>query len=672
MKKKGTGGNLDIMTMFGRSASKTKPEKSDKPDKKEDEVGVTTRKMSVDKEKADHGSKKKIDSKKGKEDLKKIKGIVMADSSPERSKSKARNQSSAKKKTKPKSVAKKKKIIKDSSEEESDYNHSEEDGDGSEDISAVESEEEVKKKKNSKNLPSKKKMHKGKFIDDEVLTEEQLKEIEEQFNLMEAKGGKDTPKKSDKKSSVEKKNDVVKKNEKTEKEDKNSKNIKTPQRKEKEKITKPVAKSTTTKKEKKAQAPISNGVLSGLTFVCTGIFSIDRNRLTDILKEYGAKVPSAVSNKTNYLIYGEKLETGKPVEEGNKFKNAVTKKIKRISEQELVELIREKLKDPSFELDKVDLGGSTAEPITLGKINPNINTNLDSNTNVPNSNKMIVDVDENNNLFDKFTNDLWTDIHSPKDLTEIIGNQQTIKKLIAWMDDWDEVVINGNKKEVVFKGRGQIENVNSRACLITGDPGIGKTTTVRLIAKLKGYRTFELNASDQRNKGIIQKKVGFLRNNKTLYAGEVQDKNLIIMDEVDGMGGNEDRGGIAALIDIIKQTQTPIICIANDRQSPKIRSLVDKCYDLRFNKPDKRQIAKRLQEICLKEGLQVDTNALEYLCESVGNDIRQCLNFLELWARKYKTLKYSDMTNKYKTFNKDTLNMISNFDAATKILNFNV
>lgn len=36
------------------------------------------------------------------------------------------------------------------------------------------------------------------------------------------------------------------------------------------------------------------------------------------------------------------------------------------------------------------------------------------------------------------------------------------------------------------------------------------------------------------------------------------------MDEVDGVGSG-DRGGIAALISVIKLTKTPIICICNDR-----------------------------------------------------------------------------------------------------------
>ena len=41
------------------------------------------------------------------------------------------------------------------------------------------------------------------------------------------------------------------------------------------------------------------------------------------------------------------------------------------------------------------------------------------------------------------------------------------------------------------------------------------------------------------------------------------------MDEVDGVGAG-DRGGIAALINVIKDSKTPIICICNDRQHQKI------------------------------------------------------------------------------------------------------
>ncbi len=62
------------------------------------------------------------------------------------------------------------------------------------------------------------------------------------------------------------------------------------------------------------------------------------------------------------------------------------------------------------------------------------------------------------------------------------------------------------------------------------------------------------------------------------------------MDEVDGMAGNEDRGGVAELIQLIKSSKIPVICMCNDRNHPKIRSLANHCFDLRFQRPRIEQI----------------------------------------------------------------------------------
>lgn len=62
------------------------------------------------------------------------------------------------------------------------------------------------------------------------------------------------------------------------------------------------------------------------------------------------------------------------------------------------------------------------------------------------------------------------------------------------------------------------------------------------------------------------------------------------MDEVDGMAGTEDRGGIGELINSIKASKIPLICICNERQHVKIRSLANHCFDLRFYKPRIEQV----------------------------------------------------------------------------------
>lgn len=61
------------------------------------------------------------------------------------------------------------------------------------------------------------------------------------------------------------------------------------------------------------------------------------------------------------------------------------------------------------------------------------------------------------------------------------------------------------------------------------------------------------------------------------------------MDEVDGVGGG-DRGGLGALLLIIKKTKVPIIMIANDRGDRRIQSLMNHSFDIKFTQPTSRQI----------------------------------------------------------------------------------
>ena len=81
------------------------------------------------------------------------------------------------------------------------------------------------------------------------------------------------------------------------------------------------------------------------------------------------------------------------------------------------------------------------------------------------------------------------------------------------------------------------------------------------------------------------------------------------MDEVDGMSFG-DRGGIASIIKMIKNTKVPIICICNDRYSAKIRTLANHCLDIKFHKPNKLQIAKMLKQILVSEGGTGEDRAL--------------------------------------------------------------
>lgn len=67
--------------------------------------------------------------------------------------------------------------------------------------------------------------------------------------------------------------------------------------------------------------------------------------------------------------------------------------------------------------------------------------------------------------------------------------------------------------------------------------------------------------------------------------------------------------------------------------------------------------------------MKYDNNALELLCETFGNDLRQILNFMQMWSKKSDSLLYSETKLGLVGTKKDESVMITNFDAASKLLN---
>ena len=369
----------------------------------------------------------------------------------------------------------------------------------------------------------------------------------------------------------------------------------------------------------------------------------------------------SVSSKTSYLIVGGVLEDGRAVEESGKHRNAIAKKVRIMNEFDTEAFLKKKLGNESFSLSNA-LGGEEDVDIDINRdliISPKISENMEDM--------------------------LWTDKYHPKGIKELVGNQGIISKLREWVRDWDDVILHGNKKEMkIRKGNFQnIVNPNARAALISGPPGIGKTSAAKLICEELGYDIMLQNASDTRSKKKIEALLTSMTGTHSITQffgarGDVNvinmentilttNRSVIIMDEVDGVSGS-DRGGIAALIQVIKNTKSPIICICNDRQSPKVRSLANHCYDLKFTRPQKNTILARILQIANRENLHIQPNAIEYIIEGSGGDLRQVINMLQMWKTTNPHMNYLEVKNKYNSLNKDQACMINGFEAAGKLL----
>lgn len=211
-------------------------------------------------------------------------------------------------------------------------------------------------------------------------------------------------------------------------------------------------------------------------------------------------------------------------------------------------------------------------------------------------------------------------------------------RLVKWLQNWYKN--NDGTKKAAGRpnpwGKQNDDGAAFKAALLSGPPGIGKTTTVQLVCKHLGLDGIEFNASSTRSKKMLQSEVSGLVVNNTLHAythgrnKTLTEKKVLIMDEVDGMAGNEDRGGMAELIAVIKSSKVPVICMCNDRHHQKIRSLVNYCFDLRFARPTLPQIKGAVMSILFKEGVKMPTKTIEEIIQATNNDVRQTLNSLSL------------------------------------------
>jgi len=216
----------------------------------------------------------------------------------------------------------------------------------------------------------------------------------------------------------------------------------------------------------------------------------------------------------------------------------------------------------------------------------------------------------------------WTLKHKPKMLDEVVGNQEAIEKLVRWVESWGKGI------------------PRQRAVLVYGPPGIGKTVSVEALANDMNMELVEKNASDYRTEEAVQKFAGLASQYGTLFG----KKRLILFDELDGITGNEDRGGVGAITAIVKNAQYPLVLIANNAYEPRLATLRFNCLPIEFRKPPAGEVMKHLNRICSREGINADEAALKFIAQRSAGDVRSAVNDLQALAQGKTVLTFEDVS----------------------------
>ena len=219
---------------------------------------------------------------------------------------------------------------------------------------------------------------------------------------------------------------------------------------------------------------------------------------------------------------------------------------------------------------------------------------------------------------------MWSEKYRPASLEDMVGNEEGRAKLRIWLRKWKP---------------------GSKAALLVGPPGTGKTTTVHLVARDAELQLVELNASDSRTKDRLSKKVGEAITSTSLFGG----MSLIFLDEVDGLAGRADFGAVEFIKDAVKKSQSPVVMAANDPESDEVRKLGSAATRIEFRKPEPAEVVKRLEKIAQKEKLVVSKDEMARIASAANGDLRAAINFLQsgLPARKDEEMTASQSVNAF-------------------------
>ena len=198
---------------------------------------------------------------------------------------------------------------------------------------------------------------------------------------------------------------------------------------------------------------------------------------------------------------------------------------------------------------------------------------------------------------------MWSEKYRPSIISDMVGNEESRSAIMEWFAKWKK---------------------GTKPLLLVGPPGIGKTTIAYLVAKQFGYDMIGLNASDTRSKSRINEILMPVLGNVSVLGIP-----MIFIDEVDGIHGRGDYGGVSALVDILKEPTIPIVLAANSDTSDKMKSIKKVVKTIFFKKIPPRLLRVYLENILKKENAKLSPGSLIKVIDKSKGDIRSMINFTQ-------------------------------------------
>jgi len=223
----------------------------------------------------------------------------------------------------------------------------------------------------------------------------------------------------------------------------------------------------------------------------------------------------------------------------------------------------------------------------------------------------------------------WLDKYKPKNISELTTNLPAVEAINNWIANFDtekaKFLAQQNTKD---KKKNKKETPKS-CMIITGNHGVGKTSTVNLVLKRHCYQIRNINFNNSKTDIEYVMKLVVSPNIINIIS-DIERQFAIVIDEVESITSPAEKKCIATLRKLNDQHwYCPIIFISNNKHNKLLLELKHNSFEVKMWPPrftDLKSIALKIAE---KEDIKIKTSkVIETVVLHSQGDIRRLILIL--------------------------------------------